>query len=69
MWRENRLNGYAKSKKFAEHYRCVARNYGCHFLDAAQVIVSSNLDGIHLEAGEHRKLGLAVAALVREILK
>ena len=37
-------------------------------LDTAQVIVSSPLDGIHLEADQHRKLGLAVAARVREIL-
>jgi len=59
----------AKSKKFAEHYQRVARNYGCHFLDTAQIIVSSDRDGIHFEMGEHRKLGLAVAARVREILK
>ena len=58
----------AKSKKFAEHYQRVARNYGCHFLDTSNIIVSSDLDGIHLEAGEHCKLGLAVAARVREIL-
>jgi lysophospholipase L1-like esterase len=58
----------AKSKKFAGHFQRVARNYGCHFLDTAKVIVSSDLDGIHLEASEHRKLGLAVAARVRETL-
>jgi lysophospholipase L1-like esterase len=59
----------AKSKKFAEYYQRVTKTYGCHFLDTAQIIVSSNLDGIHLEADQHRKLGLAVAARVREILK
>ena len=59
----------AKSIKFAEHYRRVAKQRGCHFLDASQIIVSSDLDGIHLEVGEHHKLGLAVAARVREILK
>ncbi len=58
-----------KSKKFAEHYARVARNYGCHFLDTSQVVVSSDLDGIHLEASEHRKLGVAVATRVREILR
>jgi hypothetical protein len=57
-----------KSMKFAEHYWRVARSYGCHFLDTSKVIVSSDLDGIHFEAGEHRKLGVAVAARVREIL-
>ena len=59
----------AKSMKFAEHYARVARRYGCHFLDTSKVVVSSDLDGIHLEADQHRKLGQAVAAQVREILK
>ena len=58
----------AKSMKFAEHYARVARRYGCHFLDTSEVIVSSDLDGIHLEADQHRKLGQTVAARVREIL-
>jgi hypothetical protein len=38
-------------------------------LDTAQIIVSSDLDGIHFEADQHRKLSLAVAARVREILR
>jgi hypothetical protein len=47
----------------------VAGEYGCEFFDTGQVIVSSDLDGIHLELSEHRKLGLAVADQVRRILK
>jgi lysophospholipase L1-like esterase len=58
-----------KSKRFARHYQRVAEEYGCEFLDAAQVIVSSPLDGIHFELAEHRKLGLAVAAKVKQILE
>jgi len=46
----------------------VAQEKGCKFLDTSQVIVSSDLDGIHLEADEHQKLGVAVAALVKEIV-
>lgn len=57
-----------KSRRFGEHYRRVAGECGCPFLDAGQVIVSSDLDGIHFEAEEHRKLGEAVAARVRELL-
>jgi hypothetical protein len=37
-------------------------------LDAGKVIVSSKIDGIHFEVGEHRKLGEAVAGKVRELL-
>lgn len=58
----------AKSVRFAEHYRRVAAERGCTFLDAGEVIVSSDLDGIHLEGGEHAKLGEAVARKVRAIL-
>lgn len=59
----------AKSRKFSEHYRRVAEEYGCAFLDTSEVIVSSDIDGVHLELSEHRKLGKAVAALVKEILE
>jgi lysophospholipase L1-like esterase len=57
-----------KSRRFAEHYARVARERGCAFLDTGQVIVSSELDGIHLEAEEQETLGVAVAAKVRELL-
>lgn len=58
---------HARSKQFAKYYRLIADQYRCHFLDAAQVIVSSDVDGIHLDADQHQKLGAAVAARVKEI--
>jgi lysophospholipase L1-like esterase len=71
-----RLSGFAemfegaegKSHKFAEHYARVAQERGCAFLNTGQVIESSDLDGIHLEASEQAKLGRSVAAKVRELL-
>jgi lysophospholipase L1-like esterase len=57
-----------KSRQFPEHYERFAEQFGCEFLDASQVIVSSDVDGIHLDAGEHGKLGRAVAARIGEIL-
>ena len=57
-----------KSKQFARYYRLFADQYHCHFLDAAQAIVSSDLDGIHFDSGQHQELGKAVAAQVKEIL-
>lgn len=57
-----------KSARFAEHYRRFAEQYGCEFLDASESIVSSDIDGIHLEADEHRKLGEAVAASVEGVV-
>ena len=57
-----------KSARFAAHYRRVAEERGGAFLDTADVIVSSDLDGIHLEESEHAKLGRAVAREVKAIL-
>ena len=57
-----------KSRKFPEYYRRVAEQFGCDFLDTTEIIVSSDLDGIHFEAEEHAKLGQAVAATIRLIL-
>ena len=63
------LEGAAeKAERFTHHFQRVATEYGCPLLDTAEVIVSSDIDGIHFEAGEHRKLGPAVAKRVREIL-
>lgn len=58
----------AKSRRFPGHYRRFAEQYGCGFLDASDIVASSDLDGIHLEAGEHRKLGEAFAEHVRSRL-
>ena len=57
----------AKSKKFSQEYRRVAEELGCELLDTAEVIISSDIDGIHFEVEEHEKLGKAVAARVWEI--
>jgi len=61
-------DGFEKSQKFSDYYRQIADLYDCEFLDAGQVIKSSELDGIHYEADQHMKLGHALAALVKEIL-
>lgn len=62
------LGAEEKSRRFSEQYRRVARQRGCGLLDAGEVIVPSDADGIHLEAEEHRKLGEAVGARVKEVL-
>ncbi|MBA2511141.1 MAG: SGNH/GDSL hydrolase family protein [Rubrobacteraceae bacterium] len=57
-----------KSERFAVHYGRFAEQNGCGFLDAGAVIASSDVDGIHLEEDEHRKLGEAVAARVERVV-
>jgi lysophospholipase L1-like esterase len=57
-----------KSQKLGHYYRQIAEELGCEFFDTSEVIVSSDVDGIHLDPEEHRKLGEAVALRVKEIL-
>jgi lysophospholipase L1-like esterase len=57
-----------KSRDLGKHYSALAAELGCAFLDAGKVIVSTKLDGIHLDASEPAKLGEAVAGEVRRIL-
>ena len=42
---------------------------GADFLDAGSVISTDGSDGLHLTAESERKLGVAVAAKVKEMLK
>ena len=60
--------GTDKSRVLGERYRAVAEQEGVAFLDAAQVIRCSDLDGIHYEAGQHELLGQAAAKAVRSAL-
>ncbi len=41
---------------------------GCAWVDAGEIVVTSPPDGWHLEGGEHEKLGIALAGIVRRIL-
>jgi lysophospholipase L1-like esterase len=58
----------AKCAGFANACREVATTYACHFFDAGTVTSVSRVDGIHLDADQHRVLGEALAGVVRPIL-
>ena len=49
-----------ESEKLAEQYAKVAREERCWFLNAAAYAEASSIDGMHLEAVGHERLGLAV---------
>jgi len=57
-----------KSRQFSHYFRLASAWYGVPFFDAGSIIVSSEKDGIHLDAEEHRKLGEALAVEVRRLL-
>lgn len=58
----------SKSQRLSLHYTRVAQELGCPLLDTSRVIVSSEVDGIHFDPGEHQKLGRAVAQKVIELI-
>ena len=57
-----------KSKQLSAQYKRMAKEQRCKLLDTSEFIRSSNIDGIHLEAGEHKKFGETIAKQVKSIL-
>ena len=51
-----------------KHYRSVAGMLGCHYLNASEHAVSSDIDGVHLDARQQHALGTAVAEHVQPLL-
>ncbi len=57
-----------KAEKLGPYFEQAAEEYNCEFLDASKIVQASDVDGIHLEAEEHIKLGLFMKNKVLEIL-
>jgi lysophospholipase L1-like esterase len=51
-----------------EAYRRVAADLGCGFFDAGTVVSVSEVDGVHLDADQHPRLGHALVDVVKAIL-
>ena len=60
---------YWLSRELAPLYQQVAREEGCHFLDAGSVASAGTADALHLEEEGHRDLAAAMEAKVREIFQ
>lgn len=58
-----------KSLHLAKHYAQLSEDYGCAFLDAAQVTGPSTREGLHLDKAGHEALGRAAAKAVRRLMK
>jgi lysophospholipase L1-like esterase len=56
--------GDARCVGLAEAYARVAREESCHFFDAGAVTAASAIDGVHLDAEAHARLGRALADVV-----
>jgi lysophospholipase L1-like esterase len=59
--------GYEKSLKMAPFYRAIADEFGAAFLNAGEVIKSSEFDGIHFDLDMQAALGKAVANAVLKL--
>ncbi len=52
----------------AAAYEQVAQDRGCAFFDSGRVTTTSVVDGVHLDADQHRTLGIALAEVVVPLL-
>ena len=62
-----RQSALEKSRAFSANYKEVADELGIHFFDAAQVVRTSILDGVHWDADQHSVFGKDLANFVEEI--
>jgi lysophospholipase L1-like esterase len=58
-----------KSVGLAAALSAVAKERDCEFFDAGTVTPTSRVDGVHLDADQHERLGLAIADVVGPILR
>lgn len=57
-----------RSAGLAQAYAQIASDLDCHYFDANTATAASVVDGVHLDADQHLKLGNALAEAVRGIL-
>lgn len=60
-------DGIARSTQFPRYYEALAAALGCAYLNSQDVVETSPLDGIHLDAAEQPKLAGAIAKKIREM--
>lgn len=60
---------YEKSTKLSIYYKLFSDRSGCYFLNAGEIIKSSDIDGLHFDKSGHLKLGRIVAKKVKGIFK
>ncbi|MCG8316375.1 MAG: SGNH/GDSL hydrolase family protein [Pseudomonadales bacterium] len=67
--RDKFLGGENRSIGLSEAYREVAETNQAGFFDAGNVVSSSKVDGVHLDAPDHRLLGDALAEVILNFLQ
>jgi lysophospholipase L1-like esterase len=59
----------SKCAGLASAFQKVCEETGCVFFDSGTVITTSELDGVHLDADQHRDLGRALAQVVSSLIE
>ena len=59
-------NSVKLSKELAPWYKQLADMYGCIFVNAAEYVKASDIDGAHMESEDQRKLGKVLAEVIRK---
>ena len=60
--------GQQRCAGLAAAYQRVAAELACHFFDAGSVTPASAVDGIHLDAAQHRTLGQTMVKVVAGVI-
>lgn len=69
-WNKRYMGGREKSVEFSAAFRSAARETGIPVFDAASAIGGGahEIDGVHLSNGDHRRMAIAIAPAIREVL-
>lgn len=62
------LDADKKCSGLADALLKVCAETNCHFFDAGNIVGSSTIDGVHLDAEQHASLALALANIVKPLL-
>ncbi len=60
-------NSIEKSKHFSKIYKNVAKKYNCSFIDLSQTITPSQIDGLHFEKIEHKKIADCIQNIIQNL--
>lgn len=69
LFGEKFAGGVEKSRKLGRYIRASAERLGTAFLDAADHVEVSRIDGLHYDAANHARLGLGIAAALRVMIE
>lgn len=62
------IGGEERSRGLAKHYRAVAEQARCQFIDSAAFVKVDPTDGVHLDELSHRTLGEQLVTAVRAVI-